>query len=753
MTFTAPLFLLAAFAAAIPVVLHMINRQRAKELPFSTLRFLKISVQKTRRRKRIHDLLLMLMRASLLLLIAAALSKPAITSLGALWGGAHSAVVVILDNSGSMSMTDQDRVRLDTATAAASQILDQLTDGDQAALLTTCGRMVPGSDQLERTQDKVRENLAKCRMSYERADLPSKLRQAKELLAKSEAPNKQIYIITDMQKISWEGLTGGSDKSTNANKEDAKKPDSTTSPANGESEEQTKKTPIIIVDCNRSPKPNVAVQGVAVEAAVPVAGLPVKATVTLLNSSEVPRQPRVELWIDNAKEASSPELNVPSEGKTKYDFQFAFRTGGLHRGEVRLVGEDGAKFDDRRFFAMEVDQDIPVAIVRAKQHEISYLDDAYYLKSALSPGKSGGWAVRVTSLTADDLLGESLDKFKVIYCVNLPAPSNDAAERLRTFVAGGGNLVWIAGDNTQPAAYNQMNDQAKGQLLPASLTEIREPSPQDNRDSWHISFLDKTYPAFKHLVEPTSLYESVLVYKHLGMKVDQATRVLAGLDDGEPLLAMRNVEKGRVLLYGSTVHVNWSNLPLRPVFLPMMARLTFELAGIEQKYHNLIAGQPLTLQLPDQNSPGGVELMPPGGEMLRLKTEGITGQTGQTFSFPHTNEIGIYTLRLLNSLKPTATAYSVNFDPDEPDGVKSDAKTLREALAPSPVHFADNPDDLTNTFALLREGRSLWGTFLTLVLIVLVFETLVSNRLSPKQEGHSDDLPPPGLRRLAKNKN
>ncbi len=106
MTFAAPLFLLAALAAAIPIVLHMMNRQKAKELPFSTLRFLKISVEKTRRRKRIHDVLLMVLRAAVLLLIAAGLARPAVTSLGALWGGAHSAVVVILDNSASMGMID-----------------------------------------------------------------------------------------------------------------------------------------------------------------------------------------------------------------------------------------------------------------------------------------------------------------------------------------------------------------------------------------------------------------------------------------------------------------------------------------------------------------------------------------------------------------------------------------------------------------------------------------------------------------------
>ena len=35
--------------------------------------------------------------------------------------------------------------------------------------------------------------------------------------------------------------------------------------------------------------------------------------------------------------------------------------GGLHRGEARLIGEDGSKYDDRRFFTVEVDHDIPVA--------------------------------------------------------------------------------------------------------------------------------------------------------------------------------------------------------------------------------------------------------------------------------------------------------------------------------------------------------------------------------------------------------
>ena len=112
-------------------------------------------------------------------------------------------------------------------------------------------------------------------------------------------------------------------------------------------------------------------------------------------------------------------------------------------------------------------------------------------------------------------------------------------------MAGGGRVVWICGDNVEPEAYNAMNEQAGGRLLPAALVDVRMPSPQDNRDSWHVGFLDKKHPALRRLVEPASLYESVLVYKHVRMAAgDGGAWVLARLDDGEPLLVQRNVGQG-----------------------------------------------------------------------------------------------------------------------------------------------------------------------------------------------------------------
>ena len=94
----------------------------------------------------------------------------------------------------------------------------------------------------------------------------------------------------------------------------------------------------------------------------------------------------------------------------------------------------------------------------------------------MRPGRAEQAAIHVTTLTVDHLVDEPLDKYKVLFCVNLPALRADAAERLAALSRGGGRVVWICGDNVRPEAYNQMNKQAGGQLLPAPLVDVRSPA-------------------------------------------------------------------------------------------------------------------------------------------------------------------------------------------------------------------------------------------------------------------------------------
>ena len=155
---------------------------------------------------------------------------------------------------------------------------------------------------------------------------------------------------------------------------------------------------------------------------------------------------------------------------------------------------------------------------------------------------------------------------------------------------------------------------------------------------------------------------------------------------------------------------------MRPIFLPLFARLTFDLAG----------GQ--SLRLPTTAEPDGRHV----------------------FRYADTHETGIYRLRPLAGPRTRPVAYSINIDPDEADVTKIDREDLAKLLGTTPLIFAADPADLSSTFDRLHEGKNLWELFVWFVLFALVFETYLSNRLTPKQQQPEDHLPPPGMRRLAR---
>jgi len=725
MTFLAPLFLLATLAAVIPVILHLINRQRAKDLPFPTLRFLRIAAQKTRRRRRIQDLFLLLVRMAALILIALGLAKPTVTKLGTLLGaGSSTGVMIILDNSASMGAVDGQRVRWETALGAARQILDQLRDGDYVGLLLTGGPRFPEEGKLEQSPDKVIQILNQAAPSYERADLAVRVRQARKALAKLDVRNKVIYVITDMQASCWEGYEA--------------LPEGTRLEDLDKEQQKELKIPVVLVDCQQAPKPNVAIQKVTAETAVPVAGVPVKADVLLYNASSASQQRHLELYIDGVRDQASPAIDIPAESTKEFSFQFRFRTGGRHRCEVRLVGEDGSAMDDRYFFAMEVNQNIPIAIVKAQAHEIAYLDDTFYLERAFTPTSGQEWALKPRILTLNELATENLSQYLAIFLVNVPAPTAGLVERLRDYVQHGGNLVWISGENVRAAEYNAMNEQAQGKLLPAPLLDVQTPAPGSGRESWFISSLDREHKTMKLFLEPATLYQTVLVYKYV--RIDERApeasglRVLARLDDGQPLFVERPVERGRVFFLGTSAHVGWTNMPLKPLFLPLFVRLCFDMLGVEQAQASLLAGHPIVVHLDPEQRPSIVEVVPPSGQRNQLPTTDSQGAPLAEVRFHETYEPGIYTVKLLGGPQPKERWYCVNIDPEEANTTKIDRAELEKRFSPAGLVFAENPEDLSSTFKLLHEGESLWETFLTAVLIVLVFETFVSNYFSPKKQ-------------------
>jgi hypothetical protein len=714
MSFGAPLFLLAAVAGLIPVLVHLIHRQKAKEVRFSTLRFLRQSVQRTRRRKYIEDMSLLAIRVIVMLLIALGLARPALSSLAALWGrGQTAAIAIVLDNSASMALTDDGRPRFDTARQAVGEVLARLRPGDEIALLPTGGPPGPELGRLFRAHETVRQALEQCRPSLERADLASKIEQARDLLSRSDAPSREVYFFTDNQSLSWDGL---------------KAPEETDDPGKAK---QSSEVPLVLVNVNREPAPNVSLQTLSLSSPAPVAGARFQAEVEVQSGSTVAQQRHLELQIDGLRVAVSPTLNLPPGGSVKHLFQFVLDREGVHRGEVRLVEDDGSAQDNQLYFAVTVDQQIPVAIVKPRLDEVPQVDEAFYLERALAPSGSVGGAFRMTTLTPESLVTTDLAGQAVVFCVNLPSLVPGAAEKLAAYARSGGHIVWVCGANVQPVAYNAMNALAQGQLLPAPLQEQRQPLP-GGAESWHVGFLDKDHPALAPLTEPASLYQSVLVSKHFPMSPGQQAdvRVLVKLEDGQPLLAEKTVGAGSVLLLGTGLHIDWTNLPLKPIFLPMLARLTFHLAGAESERTMSLAGAPVSLPIrkgksADQASATEIEIVRPSGEIVRPDPRKLA-ESG--FRYSDTHEAGIYVVRFVNRQGSLPSAFAVNIDPAESDPATITRQELQARFGRRPLLFCEDPASIAETIQRLREGTGLWQWFLVAVLVGLVLEVFLANR-------------------------
>jgi hypothetical protein len=712
MSFAAPWFLIAILAAGIPLLIHLIHRRTAREVLFPTLRFLKLSVERTRRRRTIEELGLLLLRMGALVLIALGLARPAITGWNRIWNrGPSTAALIVLDNSGSMAAMETGSSRFDRAKAAALAVLDQMKDGDLVALDLPCGPAGPERGRFHTQHETIRQAISQARFWAERADLAAAVKSGRERLEKEAAANREIFIISDQQANSWEGM---------ATQDEGRRPGT------------PRPIAVILLPIAGAAEPNVALGRLRVEAPAPVPGVPVQASVEVANLTDVPQQKHVEFLIDGRREALSPDLMLAPGARVTQVFRFTHENAGVHRGEIRLVEPDGNPLDNQVSFVQVTDQEIRVAVVKVGAAAAPGDDAAYYLERALDSGETGG-AVETTVIPADQMAGVTWSDFRLIFLVDVPAVPDDVIGRLGEHVQSGGHVVWICGPRVRPEEYRRMAAAGPAGLLPAIPGPSRQPV-EGGKDAWKLSGLDGQYPAFAPLVDPPSLYQSVLITQARDLEFEPAAggSVLAARDDGKALWVMRSVGAGSAHMIGTAWHTDWSNWPLRPIFLPMVLRLTYQLAGARAQGGELTVGSPMLVPV-DAKAGGSVnlEVARPTGELIRLRDQ----KSADGFvRYDDTHEPGVYLARALDQPGGRTVGFGVNPDPLESDPEVLSMNELATKLAPAAVAACEKVDDLPRLLRDLREGQSLRDWFLAGVLLALLVEAAVANRKRPVAE-------------------
>lgn len=200
--FLSPLWLLAAAAAAVPLLIHLMRRRIGTRVDFPAVRYLARAEREHSRKLRLRNLLLMLLRVAAVLAVVMAAGRPVLRLEGS--GHAPTALAIVLDNSLSTTAIAGGRPELERLRDRARSVA-RLSGIDDRLWLVTADGSVHGGER-----SAVLEAIDRVESLAGAGDPSRALTSAAALVGQSGLPEREIVLVTDAQATSWpEPLTLG----------------------------------------------------------------------------------------------------------------------------------------------------------------------------------------------------------------------------------------------------------------------------------------------------------------------------------------------------------------------------------------------------------------------------------------------------------------------------------------------------------------------------------------------------------------
>jgi von Willebrand factor type A domain/Aerotolerance regulator N-terminal len=666
MALLAPLFLAALAALAIPVVLHLSQRARKEPVRFPSLAFVRRVPFRTTERRRLRDRLLLLLRLAALALVVFAFTRPLLER-GPLSGGGVSAareVVILLDRSASMAYGDH----WDRARDAVRRVARGLGPDDRATLVLFAGSAeVTGPPTGDPVQ--LEAYLAGARPDGGATHYGPAIDVARDLVEQATLPRKGVVLITDFQRVGWDGRV------------DRRLPAGTALEA---------------VAVGEDDEANLAVTGVTLER-TPADGGRVTVTARVANLSG--RDARVQAQLGTESQLlHQTEARVAAGQVTLVRFPAIPLPLTPTPAWVR-IDEDRLPADDINRFVLRPIPKIAVLVVEPSGASDR---DVLYLRRALAIGQDPVFVA--TSRTAPSVA--DVHAADVVVLNDAPFPSGEAGRALSRGVESGRGLLWVMGPHAGGVP----------QALRAALGSVSgTPVDRLTARGGAMGIADYGHPMFAPYRDARGGdYGAVRVYRYRRLVAPDSGRVLAWMDDGSPILIESRLGQGRVLVWGSDFGNTWNDLPVRGVFLPTVHEAVRYLWGRREPPASYAVGQALNVG----------ELDPPAATELVLEApDGVrTPVPADTHDPIPLSSAGFYTLRPLAG--GTGVPIAANLDPVESDLTPLDRTAFLEATSGvgKGETSAASSSGLTQTE---RERRQrLWWYAVLAALVVLAAESL-----------------------------
>ncbi|MEP6913987.1 MAG: hypothetical protein ABJC89_00005, partial [Acidobacteriota bacterium] len=409
--------------------------------------------------------------------------------------------------------------------------------------------------------------------------------------------------------------------------------------------------------------------------------------------------------------------HVSVEPNSSASVTFAPFTPGAKntRGTVH-IGQDALPLDNAFNFIVSPKE--PLRIVIAERGGATR-DMSLYLTRALALGEAPPFELStkpIDAVTADDL-----QRASVVILNDVPVPQLTAT-RLGAFVARGGGLLVALGERaTWPAATGEAD------ILPGAPGA---PVDRTVGAAGRLGALEYGHPIFEPFRAPRSGdFSGARFYSYRSVTPVKGAQIIARFDDGAPALVERRIGNGRVLLWTSTLDLQWNDLPLKSVFLPFMHRIATSLASYSERPAWLTVGEVLE---PARAAPvpGSAQkatarvVLTPSGERVSLDGEGP--------DVVELTEQGFYEVRAQGHDAAAPVSVASNIDLAESDLSAMDPQELVAGATGRAGGAAAAGTNVTATDQEQERSQRAWWYLLFAGVVVLLAEAFIANRISRK---------------------
>ena len=702
MSFLNPFALLALAAVTVPLFLHLFNLRQPTTVDFSSLDFVKELQETAVQRVRIKEWLLLALRMLAIACLVLAFAQPTLTGdLAGVGGSVRTAHGIVVDNSLSMDVdSEQGGTALDQAKQRGEGVLQTLDDGDEVVVWPTA-RPGEGRPSLGTNVGVAREALANVEPQPATGSLTRATREAADVVAESSAPRKVVYVVSDLQRS-----TLGDSVATHV-------PEGV----------QLRLLPVP----TRDPA-NVGVQNVTIASRIAEVGQPVQIEATLVNhGSETLTNYVASAYLAGNRVAQTTTTLEPGL-ETTISFTVTPQQRGWLEGAV-VTEDDDFPPDDRHHFTLNVPEERRVLVVRGDGQQTRYVDLA--LSSEMISERI---AFRTSSIEETALASTELGGYDAVILVGPRSLSSGEVDALVRYVNRGGGVLLFPSERAQAATYNALLD-------PLNAGTIRSFSGSSSGGSSVASFerVDLEHPLFEGVFNrdrrSDATVEQLEIYRTMNLRPSgRSGQTLIELSNGFPFLHEVRHGGGVLLVTAVAPTPQWSDLPVRGFFIPLLYRSVYYLsAGASVAGEQLVAGAPGELRVTGIAPGTSLRLVGPEGVEVAPDQRSLFGATllrvGRSLGTP-----GIYDV---TTGERVVRRVAVNVDPAESDlrttPPDSAATALQELLGTPVQAFASaGAEEVAETLRTQRAGTELWNLFLLLALLFLVVEMLVASQWRPE---------------------